>query len=291
MTGATSTSPASPAPAGRPLLRVEHVSRRFGSVVALEDVSMSVSAGTVTCLLGDNGAGKSTLIRILSGVHRPTSGRYLVDEEPVSFTSPRAALDRGIATVHQDLALIPLMSIWRNFFLGSEPVRGIGPFRHIDVDRCRRVATESLAQMGVQIRDADQPVGTLSGGERQCVAIARAIHFGARVLILDEPTAALGVTQAGMVLRYVAAARDRGIGVIFITHNPHHAYAVGDRFVILTHGRVDGDLARVDTDVEELARRMAGGAELERLGRELGRGEASVGARESAGAPGAGTNS
>jgi simple sugar transport system ATP-binding protein len=252
-----------------PLLRVEHVSKHFGNIVALEDVTMQVEAARVTCLLGDNGAGKSTLIRVLAGVHRPKAGRYLVDDQPVSFGSPRDALERGIATVHQDLALIPLMSIWRNFFLGAEPTRGFGAFRRIDVDHCRRVVRESLRSMGLGIHDPDLPVGTLSGGERQSIAIARAIHFGARVLILDEPTAALGVKQAGLVLRYLARARERGIGIVLVTHNPQHAYTVGDRFVVLKRGRVDGDFARAEITVDDLAGRMAGGTELERLAHEL----------------------
>lgn len=258
-----------------PLLRVVNVSKRFGRVVALEDVSATVEAGRITCLLGDNGAGKSTLIKIFSGVHRPTSGRFLVDGREVVLESPREALRRGIATVHQDLALIPLMSIWRNFFLGAEPTTGVGPFRRIDVEACRETAVEAMAEMGIRVRDPDQPVGTLSGGERQSVAIARAIHFGARVLILDEPTAALGVKQAGIVLRYVATARERGVGVVFITHNPHHAYAVGDRFIVLRRGKVDGDFAAGEVVVEELIRRMSGGEELERLGHELSRGGSS----------------
>jgi len=252
-----------------PLLRVEHVSQRFGNIVALDDVSFDVQAARVTCLLGDNGAGKSTLIRILSGVHPPTGGRYVLAGEPVLFDSPRRALEHGLATVHQDLALLPLMSIWRNFFLGSEPVIGVGPLRRIDVARCRRVARERLAELGIELRDVDQPVGTLSGGERQCVAIARAVHFGARLLILDEPTAALGVKQAGIVLRLIDATRRRGVAILFITHNPHHAHAVGDRFVILRHGRLDGDFMRAEVTVEELSRRMAGGADLELLGDEL----------------------
>lgn len=276
MSGARVHSPAgrtggSMANGGAPLLRVERVSKRFGNVTALEDVSMEVEAGKVTCLLGDNGAGKSTLIGILSGVHQPTSGRLLVDGREAVFGSPREALEAGIATVHQDLALIPLMSIWRNFFLGLEPTRGFGPFRRIDVKRCREIARENLAAMGIEVRDPDQPVGTLSGGERQSVAISRAIYFGARVLILDEPTAALGVKQAGVVLRYIAKARDRGVGVVFITHNPHHAYAVGDRFVVLKRGRVDAEYDRASVRVEDLVRRMSGGEELERLSHELSR--------------------
>ncbi len=252
-----------------PILRVERVSKRFGNVVALRDVTMAVPAGQVTCLLGDNGAGKSTLIQILAGVHRPTTGRYLVDGEPVEFSSPRDALSRGIATVYQDLAMIPLLSIWRNFFLGAEPCKGRGPLRRIDQAHCEEVVREELSLLGVQLRDPAQPVGTLSGGERQAVAIARAIHFGARVLILDEPTAALGVKQAGVVLRYIAKARERGVGVVFITHNPHHAYPIGDRFVILRRGEVQGDFGRGDIRLEELAAMMAGGEELERLAHEL----------------------
>jgi simple sugar transport system ATP-binding protein len=261
-----------------PILQVERVSKRFGNVVALRDVSMAVPAGQVTCLLGDNGAGKSTLIQILAGVHRPTSGRYLVDGEPAAFSSPRDALARGIATVYQDLAMIPLLSVWRNFFLGAEPCVGRGPLRRIDTARCEDVVREELGRLGVQLRDPTQPVGTLSGGERQAVAIARAIHFGARVLILDEPTAALGVKQAGVVLRYIAKARERGVGVVFITHNPHHAYPVGDRFVILRRGEVQGDFGRQEIRLEELAGMMAGGEELERLAHELGRAAAPNGA-------------
>lgn len=244
----------------RELIRVERVGKRFGNVVALEDVSMRVMAGRVTCLLGDNGAGKSTLIGILSGVHRPTTGRYLVDGEPASFDSPRQALARGIATVHQDLALIPLMSVWRNFFLGSEPTRGARPFRRLDVARCRDVARSGIRELGVPLHDVDRPIGTLSGGERQCVAIARAAHLGARVLILDEPTAALGVKQAAIVLRTIAQVRDRGIGVVLITHNPQHAFAVGDGFIVLRRGSVVADRPRGEVELAELAGLMAGGA-------------------------------
>ena len=261
-----------------PVLRVERVSMRFGNVVALRDVSLSVHAGQVTCLLGDNGAGKSTLIQILAGVHRPSEGRYLVDGAPVDFASPRDALARGIATVYQDLAMIPLLSVWRNFFLGAELCLGSGPLSRIDVARCERVVLEELGRLGVELRDPAQPVGTLSGGERQAVAIARAIHFGARVLILDEPTAALGVKQAGVVLRFIVKARERGVGVVFITHNPHHAYPVGDRFVILRRGEVQGDYARQEIQLEELIGMMAGGEELERLAHELSRPESAGGA-------------
>ncbi|MFG2074833.1 simple sugar transport system ATP-binding protein [Nonomuraea maritima] len=249
------------------IIETRGLGKRFGSVLALRDVSMGVAAGEVTCVLGDNGAGKSTLIKILSGMHRHDTGSYLVDGREVRFSSPREALDRGIATVYQDLAMIPLMSVWRNFFLGSEPRKGLA----FDVARARRVAREELAAMGIDIRDVDQPVGTLSGGERQSVAIARAVHFGARVLVLDEPTSALGVKQAGVVLRYIARARDRGLGVVFITHNPHHAYPVGDRFLLLNRGSPLGLYARDDITPQELTRLMAGGAELDELAHELRR--------------------
>jgi len=258
-------------PAGPPLLEAREVGKRFGSVVALDGISTSVRAGEVTCVLGDNGAGKSTLIKILAGVHQHDLGTYLVDGEPVRLQSPRDALDRGIATVYQDLAMIPLLSVWRNFFLGSEPVKGAGPFRRFDVRLAREVTHRELGRMGIDLRDPDQPVGTLSGGERQCVAIARAVHFGARVLILDEPTSALGVKQAGVVLRYVAQARDRGLGVILITHNPHHAYPVGDRFLLLNRGRSLGEFSKDRITREELTRLMAGGAELDALSHELER--------------------
>jgi simple sugar transport system ATP-binding protein len=263
-----------------PMLEARELTKYFGSVIALQGISTQVRAGEVTCVLGDNGAGKSTLIKILSGVHQHDSGEYLVDGEPVRFHSPREALDRGIATVYQDLAMIPLMSVWRNFFLGSEPTRGRGPLRRFDVRTARRETRDELAKMGIDVRDPDQPVGTLSGGERQSVAIARAVYFGARVLILDEPTSALGVKQAGVVLRYIAQARDRGLGVIFITHNPHHAYPVADRFLILNRGRSGGSFAKGEVSRDEVTQLMAGGAELDELAHELERDTAGAASQE-----------
>jgi simple sugar transport system ATP-binding protein len=254
---------------GTPLLEVDNVTKYFGTVIAIKDISMSVRAGEVMCVLGDNGAGKSTLIKTLSGVHQPSEGRYLIEGQEVRLASPRDALSRGIATVYQDLAMIPLLSVWRNFFLGSEPTRGWGPWRRFDVDFAQRTAREELQKMGIDIRDTAQPVGTLSGGERQSVAIARAVYFGAKVLILDEPTSALGVKQAGVVLRYIVQARARGLGVIFITHNPHHAYPVGDRFTILNRGRSYGTFPKAELSRDELVQMMAGGRELEELGHEL----------------------
>jgi simple sugar transport system ATP-binding protein len=252
-----------------PLVELREVSKYFGSVVALKDISFSVEPGEVVALLGDNGAGKSTLIKVLSGVHRPNGGRVLVEGREVRFRSPRDALDLGIATVFQDLAMVPLMSITRNFFMGREPTRGWGPFRRFDLRLANRIAREEMARIGIDIRDPGQAVGTLSGGERQCVAIARAVHFGAKVLILDEPTSALGVKQASVVLRYVAQAKMRGLGVVFITHNVHHAYPVADRFTLLNRGRSLGTFAKQEISRERVLEMMAGGKEMDALTAEL----------------------
>jgi simple sugar transport system ATP-binding protein len=252
-----------------PLVELQNVSKFFDNVVALEDVSMTIQRGQVMCLLGDNGAGKSTLIKILSGVHPPSRGRLLFEGREVHFASPRDALDAGIATVYQDLAMIPLLSISRNFFLGSEPTAGWGPFRRFNMRFADQVTRDELAKMGIQLRDTAQAVGTLSGGERQSVAIARAVYFGAKVLILDEPTAALGVKEASVVLRYIAQARARGLGVVFITHNVHHAYPIGDRFTLLNRGRSYGTFNKSDVSREEVVQMMAGGEELEELSHEL----------------------
>jgi simple sugar transport system ATP-binding protein len=235
-----------------PIIEVRNIGKRYGAINALAGISTSVFAGQVTCVLGDNGAGKSTFIKMLAGSHAPSEGELLLDGEVVHFSSPRAALDAGIATVYQDLAVVPLMPVWRNFFLGSEMTKGWGPLRRMDVAAMKRITTTELANMGIDLRDVDQPIGTLSGGERQCVAIARAVYFGARVLILDEPTAALGVKQSGVVLRYIARSRDKGLGVIFITHNPHHAYPVGDRFLLLNRGTSLGSFEKSDITLGEL---------------------------------------
>ncbi len=250
---------------GPPLVRLVNAGKRYGAVIALHDITMEVSAGEVTCVLGDNGAGKSTLIKIISGLHQPSTGTYEVEGTPVSFDSPREALEHGIATVYQDLAVVPLMPVWRNFFLGAEVRKG----PRMDIAAMKKMCKDELLAMGIDLRDVDQPIGTLSGGERQCVAISRAVHFGAKVLILDEPTAALGVKQSGVVLKYIIQARERGLGVIFITHNPHHAYPVGDRFLLLNRGASIGYYEKGQVTRDELTGLMAGGAELEQLSHEL----------------------
>jgi simple sugar transport system ATP-binding protein len=251
------------------LVELRGVCKYFGSVNALQEISLAVYRGEVTCVLGDNGAGKSTLIKILSGVFTPDVGEVIIGDQSVHLSTPRAARSLGIATVFQDLATVPLMSVWRNFFLGNEPTRGRGPFRRMDIARAKTVMRQEMSKMGIDVRDPDQAVGTLSGGERQALAIARAVYFGANVLILDEPTSALGVRQSGIVLKYVLQARDLGRGVIFITHNPHHAYPVGDRFVLLKRGRLMGSYLKSETTVEQLTELMAGGAELAELSHEL----------------------
>lgn len=263
------TADATPAEESWPIVELKGTGKSYGNVRALHGVDLTVRPGRVTCVLGDNGAGKSTLIKIISGLHQHTEGEFLVDDEPVHFGSPREALDRGIATVYQDLATVPLMPVWRNFFLGSEMTRGPWPLRRLDIARMKETADAELRAMGIVLDDLDQPIGTLSGGQRQSVAIARAVYFGARVLILDEPTAALGVKQSGVVLKYIAAARDRGLGVIFITHNPHHAYMVGDHFSVLRLGTLELSAARSEIGLEELTNHMAGGAELAALKHEL----------------------
>lgn len=252
-----------------PVMEARSVSKYFGTVVALKDVSLAVHAGEVICLLGDNGAGKSTLIKILSGLEKPDEGTIAVDGNPVVFSSPRGAFAHGIATAYQDLAVLPQMSISRNFMLGMEPTKRFGPFRFFDEAKAGEIARAELAKIGIRVNHLKQKVGTMSGGERQSLAIARAEYRGARLLILDEPTSALGVNEAAIVLRHVIRARARGLGVVFITHNVHHALPVGDRFVILSRGRVAGTFDRAEMDEAQLNKHMGGGVEFEELQREL----------------------
>jgi len=254
---------------GETLIQMSEVGKSYGAIRALSGINLTVKAGEVTCVLGDNGAGKSTLIKIMSGLHPHNEGTMTVDGDEVTFTSPRESLHHGIATVYQDLAVVPLMEVWRNFFLGSEVTSGRYPLAPLKVKEMRAIADGELRKMGIVVKDINQPIGTLSGGQRQCVAIARAVYFGARVLILDEPTAALGVKQSGVVLKYTARARDAGLGVVFITHNPHHAYLVGNHFVILKLGQAVLDRKRSEVGLDELTRQMAGGDELTELSHEL----------------------
>ena len=253
-----------------PLIELVNIEKHFGAVIALAGVSVSVLPGECHCLLGDNGAGKSTFIKTMSGVHKPTRGKIMVGGKEADFSSPRDAMNSGIATVYQDLAMIPLMSVTRNFWMGREPIKKFGPLSFFDFEKANLVTMEEMAKMGIRLRSPDQAVGTLSGGERQTVAIARAVYFGAKVLILDEPTSALGVRQTANVLSTIDKVRKNGIGVVFITHNVRHAMAVGDRFTVLNRGKTLGTANRGEIKPEELQDLMAGGQELAQLEGSLG---------------------
>ena len=251
-------------------VEMRDIEKHFGNVVALSGVSFSVFPGECHCLLGDNGAGKSTFIKIMSGAHAPTHGTMLVNGRSTTFDSPREAMNAGIATVFQDLAMIPLMSVTRNFWMGREPTKGWGPIKWFDIKHANSVTMGEMKRMGINLREPDQSVGTLSGGERQTVAIARAVYFGAKVLILDEPTSALGVRQTANVLATIDRVRKQGIGVIFITHNVRHAMAVGDRFTVISRGKTLGTAKRGEVTAEALQDLMAGGQELATLAESLG---------------------
>jgi simple sugar transport system ATP-binding protein len=267
MSAAIETAPVN---ATSPLIEMKDIAKHFGPVIALNGVSFDVRPGECHCLLGDNGAGKSTFIKTMAGVHKPTRGEMRVGGETVVFSSPRDAMTAGIATVYQDLAMIPLMSVTRNFWMGREPVRRIGPMKFIDFREANRVTMEEMRRMGIALREPEQAVGTLSGGERQTVAIARAVYFGAKVLILDEPTSALGVRQTANVLSTIDKVRKTGVGVVFITHNVRHALAVGDRFTVLNRGKTLGTAQRGEIKAEELQDLMAGGQEMAALEGSLG---------------------
>ena len=257
-------------PEHAPLIEMKNIEKHFGSVIALAGVSLEIYPGECHCLLGDNGAGKSTFIKTMSGVHKPTKGEILFEGKPMHFDDPRDAISAGIATVYQDLAMIPLMSVSRNFFMGNEPEKRFGPIKLFDHDHANRVTMEEMGKMGIALRGPDQAVGTLSGGERQTVAIARAVHFGAKVLILDEPTSALGVRQTANVLATIDKVRKQGIAVVFITHNVRHALAVGDRFTVLNRGKTLGTAQRGQITPDELQDLMAGGQEMVALESSLG---------------------
>lgn len=240
------------------LLELRNVSRRFGQVVALKNVDFQLYAGEVLALLGDNGAGKSTLIKVITGVYPPSAGEILFNTRPIHLKSPQDARKLGIETVYQDLALVPDMSISRNFYLGRELVKKTGPFSLLDRTTMDTRATTALGEIGIHIRNASEPVVTLSGGERQSIAIGRAVHFGSQVLILDEPTSALSIGETRKVLGYIKAAKDKNLGVIFITHNIHHVFEVADRATILSHGQKVGDFKVSDLTQDDVATMVMG---------------------------------
>ncbi len=255
-------STAVPAP---PVLELRGLSVRYGGVPALDRVNAALDGGRITCVLGENGSGKSTLVAVLSGLRAHDDGDLLLDGVPVRFRSPRAARAAGVATVWQDLAVAPLLSVWRNLCLGAEPVRGRWPLRRLDVDAARETTVRALERIGVTGVDPDQPVNSLQAGARQSLAIARAVHFGARALVLDEPTEPMTIAQHTLVGQAVLGARVRGLAVVLVTHNPRYAHLVGDRFLLLARGQVAGDLTRADVDADDLTRLMAGGEELTAL--------------------------
>jgi simple sugar transport system ATP-binding protein len=253
-----------------PIIKTEGLIKRFGPFTALNGIDLEVYKGEVHALLGDNGAGKSTLIKILSGVHQPTEGKILIEGQPVAFRSPRDASEAGIGTVYQDLALNPLMSVTRNFFMGRELYLGPAPYGLLRMDEMDRIAHDEMIKIGIDVSDPGQAVGTMSGGQRQTLAIARAIYFGAKVLILDEPTSALGQKQQMEVLKTIRRVQQRGdIAIILITHNEIHAKLIADRFTFLSLGEVIGAGTKDALEGEEIRRLMAGGAELADLAQEL----------------------
>jgi ribose/xylose/arabinose/galactoside ABC-type transport system permease subunit/ABC-type branched-subunit amino acid transport system ATPase component len=244
----------------KPVVALRDVTMTFQSVTALRNITMEAREGKVLALLGDNGAGKSTLIKLLSGVYQPTSGSVEVDGRPVTLHSAHDARAAGVSTVFQDLAVCDLMSIARNMVLGNEPLKRFGPLRIYDAKKADRVTTDALAALGVDLRRRlGDPAATLSGGQKQAVAIARAIVYGSRCLILDEPTAALAVRQTQQVLDQVRRARDAGQAVILITHNLQQAMSVADEVVVLARGRIMGHFSSADVDLEQVTELVAEG--------------------------------
>ena len=241
-----------------PAVYMEDIVKRFGTVTALDGVDFSVHPREVAALVGDNGAGKSTLIKILTGVHTPTRGQIYFEGEPVQIRSPQDARALGIETVYQDLALVDLMSITRNFFLGRELVGGVGPIGFLKLRRMNQQTRTSLSEIGIEVRSPTEKVQRLSGGERQSIAIGRALHFGAKLLILDEPTSALSVAETRKVLTYTLNAKERGLSVIFITHNIHHVYLVADRYTIIRQGKLVGNYLKGELTENDIADLITG---------------------------------
>jgi len=239
----------------QPLMELRHISKFFGPVKAIRDINLTINRGQVLALLGDNGAGKSTLIKIISGLHVPTEGSVLFDGKPVRLTSPKDARALGIETVYQDLALVETMSIMRNFFLGSEPLKRFGPFRVLDHHKMISACENVLSDIGLKNLRATptDSVAKLSGGERQAIAIGRTMYFGAKLVILDEPTSALSLNETNKVLSYIEQAKESGLAVIFITHNMYHAYPVSDRIVVIERGHKVEDFPKGDKTLDEVA--------------------------------------
>ena len=229
---------------------LKNIYKNFGTINALKDVSMVTDSGKIHCVLGDNGAGKSTLVNIISGVFQPDQGEYTVDEKRVLFKDPRQALDAGISTVYQNLAIIPIMNIYRNFFLGNEPTHG--HLNTINKDFAIETTIKELKKFDINIEDAKRAAGTLSGGQRQILAIARALYFGAKILILDEPTSALGVRESAKVVEQIVQLREHNINVILVSHNIEQAFSLGDEFFIFKNGELVGQFNKLETSANKL---------------------------------------
>jgi simple sugar transport system ATP-binding protein len=229
---------------------LKNIYKNFGSISALKDISMVTDSGKIHCILGDNGAGKSTLVNIISGVFQPDQGEYKVNEKRVLFKNPRQALNTGISTVYQNLAIIPIMNIYRNFFLGNEPIRG--HLNTINKDFAIETTIKELKKFDINIEDAKRPAGTLSGGQRQILAIARALYFGAKILILDEPTSALGVRESAKVVEQIAQLKEHNINVILVSHNIEQAFSLGDEFFIFKNGELVGQFNKLETSANKL---------------------------------------
>jgi len=229
---------------------LKNIYKNFGSISALKNISMVTDPGKIHCVLGDNGAGKSTLVNIISGVFQPDQGEYKVNEKRALFKNPRQALNAGISTVYQNLAIIPIMNIYRNFFLGNEPIHG--HLNTINKDYAIETTVKELKKFDINIEDAKRPAGTLSGGERQILAIARALYFGAKILILDEPTSALGVRESAKVVEQIAQLREHNINVILVSHNIEQAFSLGDEFFIFKNGELVGQFNKLETSANKL---------------------------------------
>jgi ABC-type sugar transport system ATPase subunit len=237
-----------------PLLRLVGIGKRYGAVEALRGVDLEVEAGEVVAICGDNGAGKSTLIRIVSGAHEPSEGHMEIDGRAVVFGSPIDALGAGVATIYQDLALASRLPIWQNVFVGAELTRKLLPgVRILDKRAMRDASSRYLARLKVDIRDTDRVIERLSGGQRQAVAIARALHWNARLVIMDEPTAALGVAESRQVLDLIRELHRDGTTVILISHNMAEVVAVATRVVVVKGGRIIADRPAAGLSADDLA--------------------------------------
>ncbi|HID17520.1 TPA: sugar ABC transporter ATP-binding protein [Candidatus Bathyarchaeota archaeon] len=235
-----------------PLVKMVNIHKWFGKVYALKGVNFTVNHAEVVGLVGDNGAGKSTLIKILSGIYPPDEGKIYFEGKEVRFSSPKEAMKLGIETIHQDIVLASLMSIARNIFMGRELENRVGIIKLLDLKKMREESIKALSDIGLFITDPDTIVENLSGGQRQGVAIARAMYFKTKLLILDEPTNNLSVKESARVLEFIKGLKNAGISSIFITHNLHHVYPVADRIVVLSHGRNVGTFRKEETSIEHI---------------------------------------